>query len=55
MHRLAWLLFVAVLAGCAEQGQGPWIRWEPLDQDPGARAGARDGVMMGPGGPIKGR
>jgi hypothetical protein len=49
MRRLAWLLLVAILTGCAENGLR--IKFEPLDQDPGARAGSRGGTMIGHGPP----
>ncbi len=49
MRRLGWLLIFAALAGCAEQG--PWFGFEPLDQDPGVRAGSHGSVLMGRGHP----
>lgn len=50
MRRLALLLLaLAALAGCAENG--PWLRFEPLSQDPGERAGSRGSTMIGHGPP----
>ena len=49
MRALAGLLLVLILAGCAEQG--PWFKSDPLDQDPGARAGSRGSVLVGRGHP----
>ncbi|HYX67060.1 MAG TPA: hypothetical protein VE935_22790 [Burkholderiales bacterium] len=46
---LALLLLFASLAGCAEQG--PWFKSDPLDQDPGARAGSHGSVLVGRGHP----
>jgi hypothetical protein len=46
---LAWLTLATVLAGCAEGS----VRWQPLDQDPQARAGAHRGTMIGRGGPLQ--
>jgi hypothetical protein len=51
MRRLAALLLVLGLAACATDG--PWIKFEPPSQDPGVRAGAHGGTMLGPGVQLK--
>jgi len=51
MRRLALLLLaLAALAGCAEDGSLR-IKFEPLSQDPGERAGSRGSTMIGHGPP----
>jgi hypothetical protein len=51
VRRLAGLLLALSLAGCATDN--PWIRFEPPSQDPGVRAGAHGGTMLGPGVQLK--